>query len=163
MNSSFLPRQACIGLDALHLAALGLIQNAERDLYLMTPDLEPQRLNRADLALAISVFARSSPRTRVRILITSTDRLSNNAHALISLYRRMPSRIEIRQVRPDDAKEERQMIIDGRHRLLIDQSDRQWSGWFCPHEVPQAAQQTEYFEYLWDHAQPIRELRQLSI
>lgn len=164
MTSSTLPpRHACVGLDALHIAALGLIQNAQRDLYLMTPDLEPARLDRADLALAVSVFARSSRYTRVQILISSAERLSCNAHALLQLHRRMPSQIDIRQVSADDATHDRMMIIDARHRLLIDPNPRQWSGWLCLDDLPSAHQQAELFASRWQHARPIRELRQLSL
>lgn len=163
-------KHCCVGLDALHVAALGLIQNAQRDIYIMTPDLEPARLNRADLALALSVFARSSRYTRVHILISSADRLVLGAHALLQLHRRMPSQIQIRQVQRgyvnasrEHADHDQQMLIDARHRLVIDTQHKSWSGTLCVDDIPYARQQAERFESLWQQAQLIKDLQYLGL
>ena len=46
-------RTYCEGLPSLKVAALHLIQNAARDVLLMTPDLEPTRLDDEDITLAL--------------------------------------------------------------------------------------------------------------
>ncbi len=156
-------RTYCEGLPSLKVAALHLIQNAARDVLLMTPDLEPTRLDDEDIALALSVFARSSRHTRCYILITGDQPMKSISHAMIRTQRRLSSIMEIRQLEPEQATHERLMLVDHQHRLSVDLQGQQWSGWMGIHDIPKAKQDSERFLSLWQHAQPIRELRQLSL
>lgn len=156
-------RTPCIGLPALKVAALHLIQNAAREVLLMTPDLEPMRLDDEDIALALSVFARSSRHTRCYILVTGDEPMKSISHAILRTQRRLASIIEIRQLEPEQATHERLLLVDHQHRLSVDLNGQQWSGWLGIHDIPRAKQDSERFLSLWQHAQPIRELRQLSL
>jgi hypothetical protein len=156
-------RTYCEGLPSLKVATLHLIQNAAREVLLMTPDLEPTRLDDEDIALALSVFARSSRHTRCYILITGDQPMKSISHAMIRTQRRLSSIIEIRQLEPEHATHERLMLVDHRHRLSVDLQGQQWIGWMGIHDIPRAKQDSERFLSLWQHAQPIRELRLLSL
>lgn len=156
-------RPYCEGLPSLKVAALHLIQNAARDVLLMTPDLEPTRLDDEDLALALSVFARSSRHTRCYILVTGDDPMKSIPHAILRTQRRLSSIMQIRQLEAEQATHERLMLVDHRHRLSVDLQGQHWMGWMGIHDIPRAKQDSERFLSLWQNAQPIHELRPLSL
>lgn len=156
-------RTSCPDLLTLQHAARQLVGMARREILLLTPDLEPERLNDPVLAQALLDFLRESPRHQVMILISSDARWVPAPHALAQLHQRLPSRLPIRQVRETEGTGEQVMWVDGRHRLSAQKNERGWSGWLYPNDVMRGSEARTQFLQRWQRAVEVPDLRRLSI
>jgi len=155
-------RQHLAGAD-VHLYAVDLIQNAEREVLIMVSNFVQGQFDDVDLTAVLSVFARSSRYAQVSILVTSTQRIVPNSHAILRLQQRLSSLVQIRQVLPDDASDLDLLLVDQRHLLKLQLERHGMTAQRIQHAVPHAKQLSDQFLFWWQRAQPIAELRRLSL
>jgi hypothetical protein len=151
------------GLAALQGTALELANDAERELAILSYELEPALYDSAEFSEAVSRIARSGRRARVRLLIRENDRLVRHGHALVRLAQQLPSYIEIRRV----AYEHRHathgyMVADDAGVLYLPQTDS-FQAKTCPRDRRWARDLLAEFQRLWDHATPDPQLRRLPL
>ena len=153
-------RYACQSLTDFHQAAQALFTEARLLCYILTPDLEPDRWNNADLASQLVQQLNRQSRLMTRILVTSSSRIAPQHHALVALAQRLPSRVQLRQVADDTLPHWRMVLVDYRHRLQLDERLQGYLNW---NDIPYAKQYSEEADRSWERARPVAELRQLIL
>lgn len=147
----------------IQLVAIDIIQNAEREVFILVSNFVQGQFDEPHLAAALSLFARSSRYAQLCILVSSTQRVTATAHPLLQLQHRLSSLIQIRQVLPDDATDLDLMVVDQRHLLKLQLERHGSTAQHIQHAVPSAQQLSGRFLEWWQRAQPIQELRRLSL
>ncbi len=147
----------------IHTVAVDMIQNAERDVFILVSNFVQGQFEDLQLTTALSLFARSSRYAQLCILVSSTQRITATAHPLLHVQHRLSSLIQIRQVLPDDASDLDLLLVDQRHLLTLQLERHGQTAQQIKHAVPSAQQLSARFLYWWQRAQPIQELRRLSL
>lgn len=143
--------------------ALDMIQNAEREIFILVSNFVQGQFDDPHLAAALSLFARSSRYAQLCILVSSTQRVTATPHPLLQLQHRLSSLIQIRQVLPDDASDLDLLVVDQRHLLKLQLERHGQTAQHIQHAVPAAQQLSDRFLAWWQRAQSIQELRRLSL
>ncbi len=149
--------------QSVHHAALDLVQNAERTVFVLVSNFVQGQFDDPDVTAALSVFARSSRYAQLCILVSSTQKITATPHPLLQLQHRLSSLIQIRQVLPDQASDLDLMLVDQRHLLTLQLARSGLTAHRIQHAIPHAQQLSERFLAWWQTAQPILELRRLSL
>lgn len=147
----------------IHPVAIDMVQNAEREVLILVSNFVQGQFEDAQLATALSVFIRSSRYAQLCVLVSSTQRITATSHPLLHLQQRLSSLIQIRQVLPDDASDLDLMVVDQRHVLTLQLERHGQTGRHIRDAVPSAQQLADRFKLWWQRAQPISELRRLSL
>lgn len=147
----------------VNLAALDMIQNAEREVFILVSNFVQDQFDDAQIAAALSVFARSSRYAQLCILVSSTQRIIATPHPVLQLQQRLSSLVQIRQVLPDDASDLDLLLVDQRHLLHLQLERSGVTAKYVQHAIPSAKQVHERFLFWWQRAQPIQELRRLGL
>ncbi len=150
-------------LFMLQQAAIALLAQAKRDVFIMTPDLEHERFDNDDFCESLSAFARSSRYTQTKILIANPQLAIEDGHRVIKLMRRISSLIEIKQLHEHDIEHSQAMMIADNIGLLRCTNRDPWQGSLLPKGTPYAQQMRDYFVECWERADDIKDFRELKI
>lgn len=150
-------------LVMLQQAAVALLAQAQREILLLSPDLEHARFDHPDFVEALSAFARSSRYTKTQILIADPRLVIEDGHRVIKLMRRLSSLIEIKQLHEDDIEHSEAMLIADNIGLLRCTNRDPWQGSLLPKGTPYAQQARERFMAWWERGQEISDFRELKI
>lgn len=152
------------GRAALASALLAMAAGARREILLLSVDLDRALYGSEAFVEAIKALALSSARARVRVLVGQPRAAMQAGHRLVELGRRLPSRIEFREL-----AEERRAAHRG-DWLIVDQ--RSWIERSHPdaltaalqHGAPlQARARAKAFLALWEASPGCAEFRTLGI
>ena len=150
-------------LDHLRLAAVQLLGQAQREVLLVTPDLESPRFNNEEFLSALSAFVRTSRHTVTRILVGNPDDAVREGHKLISMIHRLSSRIEIRQLSADDFDPEVSWMLAD-HWAVLRCTDRSpWQGGLTPKDAAHGRRYRDLFQSWWERGSVIADFRNLKI
>ena len=151
------------GLEGFAAAALAAVSGARREVLLLSLELEPRFYASAEFVDAAKAFVLYSERARLKILLNRTDR-ARRGHALVALGRRVPSRIEFRELSVERRRErdDELLIIDSR-ALLQRRDPRELVGSWASDAPAEGKRQREAFIQLWEESTPAADLRELSI
>ena len=151
------------GLDGYAAAALSALAAAKREVLLLSLELDPRFYGSAEFVEAAKTFVLSSELARLKILLNRTE-LARRGHALVALGRRVPSRVEFREMTVERRRErdDELMIIDGRH-LLLRRDPRELIGSWTADAPAEGKRQRELFGQLWEESTPAADLRELSL
>lgn len=152
------------GRAELASAALAAVATARRDVLLLSYDFDRVLYGGQAFVDAIKVLGLSSERARIRVLINQPRAAMKGAHRFVELGRRMPSRIEFREL-----NEERQislrgdwLIVDERHLIERGSPDALIARQQL--DAPLAARaKAKAFMELWDESPGCTEFRVLGI
>jgi hypothetical protein len=140
-----------------------LCGSAAREICILSPNLDHQVFDNAELVEAIGILIRSSRQTRVRILVSDSRALVTRGHRLLLLARRLPSLVQIqKQVGHPQWKGETIVICD-HDGVLYKSGDSDHDGFFEPSSRASTQRHLELFEELWRHSAQDVELRSLSL
>lgn len=143
--------------------AVELCSSAAREICILSPTLDHQVFDRAELVDAMGVLIRSSRQTRVRILVADSRALVSRGHRLLLLARRLPSSVHLqKQVDHPQWKGETIVICD-RDGVLYKPGDSDHNGFYEPSSRASTQRHLELFEELWRHSVQDVELRSLSL
>ena len=144
-------------------ALADLIEACRRRLWLRVPALDALTADPAVLE-ALKSLALSSPRADLRVLFDQVDGAILRGHGLVPLARRLPSRLQLRQTRPEDAAAGLCFAVGDRTGLF------EARGWprperlnLCAHALPTAPRLAEQFERDWERGHGSAELRELHL
>lgn len=151
------------GKEAFSAAQLALLAQARRELYILTPDFEPERYNDIAFADALSSFVRRSRYSDARILVGDPRIALRWGHHVVTLAKRLTSNLRIRQLHEDDYDpEEAWIVADGIGMLRRDGSEG-LKGSLSAKSIPYARRASDRFAELWERAEEIQEFRNLHI
>lgn len=151
------------GPDQFARATLALVEQARRQLCIVSPDFEPERYNTADFASALTKLARRSRWSEIRILIADPAVAVRWGHKVVTLSQRLTSTIRIRQLDEQDiAANEAWMLADDICLLRRDDPGV-FSGSLVARAIPHGPRAAEKFAEWWERSREIPDFRQLHI
>ena len=152
------------GRAELASAALALVAAAQREVLLLSFDFDRALYGGEAFVDAIKRLGLSSERARIRVLINQPKSAMKGAHRFVELGRRMPSRIEFRELNEERLSTHRAdwLIVDERQLIERDRPDalvaRQQQ------DAPLLARaKARAFMELWDESSGCSEFRTLGI
>ncbi len=149
--------------EACRLAALRFAQQAQYRLDIFSYDLDAPLYNQESFIEALRHLAIRGERSRIRILLQDNSLAQKEGHRLITLWRRLPSRIELRRPHPDFIDhQENFLLADGAGYLQWELSHR-YEGSADFHAPLQTRQYTEFFNEVWERSETDSQLRDLHI
>jgi predicted GNAT family N-acyltransferase len=147
----------------LDKSVLALIGQVDRQLRILSFDLDQAIYGQANLVEAVSRFARKSRFSDIKILICRSDSLTGRGHPLVQLQQRLSSIIQLRKVR-DDAQEIKNNLIVADNLGVICQSIKEpeiiWGNF---NNRPIAEDCIAQFDRLWNRARPDPNLKPVSL
>ncbi len=110
--------------DNYHVA-LEMVRQAKREVYIVTPDLDPSIYGEEAFIEALSSFARQSHHAHARFLIKNSNKAIKQGHRLIPLAHRLGSRISLHHPGFEHHSfMEAFMVVDGIGYIHRQQADR---------------------------------------
>lgn len=151
------------GLESFVRAQQLLVSQAKRELFIVTPDFEPERYNEPEFADALSAFARRSRFSDVRILLGDPSVAVRWGHQVVKLGRRLTSKLKIRQLHEEDARAMESWIVVDDIGLLRREGNDGFKGALFSRAIPHAQRARRQFMEMWDRSEEIPDFRQLHI
>jgi hypothetical protein len=143
--------------------ALDLVSQAQREVYVLTHDLDPPIFGHKDFVEALSAFARRSRYSQARFLIRSSDKAVKYQHRMIPLAQRLSSSIFMRT--PCDEHQdfiEAFMIVDGVGYIRRKEALR-FDAETCFRDRRMVRSMRETFIEMWEQSVPDPQLRRLQL
>lgn len=150
-------------LEDFQRAQHALVAQTRRQLFILTPDLEPERYNTAEFAEALSAFVRRSRFSDARILLGDPAIAIRWGHKLVALSRRLPSKLRIRQLHEDDINPPEAWMVSDNIALLRRDSPAAHEGMLSAKSIPHAQRATLHFEEMWNRSREIIDFRELRV
>ncbi|GAB1259121.1 hypothetical protein NBRC116494_36230 [Aurantivibrio plasticivorans] len=143
---------------------LKLLQTARRDLYVLSNTLDKSLFDDQEFIDGLSAFVRSDRVASAKILVKDSRTFVDQHSVLRNLYRRLPSKLSVRQLKYEPENNERCYIIGDSNLLLYLHDDGVHSGFMNYNAGPELQSIREEFIYLWEqHGKEIPEFRELHI
>lgn len=136
---------------------------ARRELAILSPDLDTRLFNSDDLTDAIRRLAREERRARVRILVRDARALLGRGHALLSLARRIPTKVSIKRLAEHPDWDGDTQILRDRNSLLALPGTTRDPGFYRPDDRARCESGLGRFEELWRVGVVDPEFRALSL
>lgn len=152
------------GRAAFAAAALELASQAQLALRLLSFDFDRAIYGDEAFVDQIKRLALSNERARIRVLINQPKAAMRGAHRFIELGRRLPSRIEFRELPEDLVISERgdALIID--HQGLLERSEPGALVARLQRKAPLVARAAaQHFDELWEQSSGCSEFRSLGL
>lgn len=151
------------GIEAFCKAQRLLISQAKREVFIVTPDLEPERFNEPEFASALSSFVRRSRFTDVRILVADPTIAIRWGHQVVTLGRRLTSNLKIRQLSDEDARRSGAWMVADDIAMLRREGDDGFIGVLSPRAIPHAQRARREFIDMWERSSEVSDFRQLHL
>lgn len=148
------------GREALADKLVEVIAAARGQLALLSQKLDRRLYARAELIDALTRFVLQHERCRLRVLIVDVRGASADGNSFLDWARRLPSRVELRELPTEEATQHRyeRLIADGRQIVQRDHADMLEAVYLA--SAPRlAVDLVKDFNALWEQAQASAELR----
>lgn len=149
------------GLTELRTAAVELAAAAQREIILLSTDLQAQLYDQQPFLDAIRRLATSTSRARIRVLVRDVERVVKQGHRLVELASRLSSFIEIRRMAENDADGEHCFLLIDRRMLLRQQTATSRFAELDREAALSGRQLGQEFDACWELAAPDLNLRRL--
>ena len=147
--------------DDVRIMAQTLAEQAQHDLMLLTPDLEPAIFDQLAFLTAVSKFARQH--ACFRILLLDSRGILQRGHRLIELSRRTSPNIEIRRPPPDYQNTGKTFLLCDDAGYYFRPLASRYEGTASFNNPGEVARLKKYFMNTWDRSEPDSELRRLHV
>lgn len=142
---------------------LTLIRAAKYELRLYTRDLDPPLLDNEAVLAALSQLAIGARGVGVRILVLDPQAAALRAPRLVALMHRLSSGIALRTPSEQDRYYAAAFALNDVHGYCLRPSAERYEGETAAHAPGRHAQLREYFDQVWERAEPCEELRRLDL
>lgn len=144
--------------------AQSIVENSRREVALMSATLDRGVYDRPEFAAALSQLARTERNARVRILVKDIQPLVERGHLLLTLARRLSSKVSIRKLTIEPPQADRAFLIGDRDRLLYQHEEGVYQGFANYQAGPEIKPLLLLFEDLWERQSEVSpDLRRLSL
>ena len=145
---------------------LDLLEQGKYTVKIFSRELNHLLFDSTQVVEAVSAIARRSPASDVRLLITQPQSLVDQNHKLLTLARRLPSKIKIQKLTIDTTDNKAFMIVDDNKVWL--QHDEEViagenTGFVNINAKAEAKQLSQEFSELWRYSEDDVRLRKLTI
>lgn len=144
-------------------AALSLARQARYSLRIFTRDLDRRLYSNAPFREAVSVLARRSRHSFVRILVQDPTDAIRSDHRLIGVIQHLSSHVGVRRVGPDWRNEVSAALLADEHGLLYRPYGDRFEGTANFAAGPRAIEYRTWFDDVWENSVPDPEFRRLGI
>lgn len=151
------------GEEQFRRATETLLGQARRELFIITPDFEPDRFNTVAFTDALSAFVRRSRYADARILLGDPTIAIRWGHKVVTLARRMSSRLHIRQLNEEDIQPGEAIIVADDIGLLRRDTPDGYQGSLASKAIPHAQRASLRVAEIWERAKEIPDFRILDI
>lgn len=151
------------GLEDFRHYSLELLQQSNRQIAILSRDLDEPVYGTNHYVQALSDFARSSRHCQVQILIKDTKRAIESGHPLVRLAQRLSSKIEVRKMTQEPNNKEMGFMLGDTTKVLYKNDDNAYRGFYNSAASREVKQLREEFNYLWQYAEPEPEFQQLYL
>jgi predicted GNAT family N-acyltransferase len=142
---------------------LAVISTARRELCVYSRDLDPTLLN-TDAALeALKQFAIGSRGSSVRILVQDPNSAVQRAPRLIALTQRLPSVFVLRTPAAEDRGYASAFLLNDSYGYFWRTLAGRYEGDAATRDPARHTQLQDYFNAIWERAEPSEELRSFSL
>jgi hypothetical protein len=152
------------GRSAFAARALEFVGVARLEIVLLSHGLDRALYGSEGFVDAVQRFGLNSERARMLILLNQPQLAARGGHRLVELGRRLPSRIEFRELLPERIGEAHGecLIVDGR-ALLVRESMESLAA-RCWRDAPTEGRRLrEPLMRWWEESPPAQELRRLGL
>lgn len=152
------------GRAELASALLAAVATARREVLLLSFDFDRSLYGGEAFVDAIKALGLSSERARIRVLINQPKSAMKGAHRFVELGRRLPSRIEFRELNEERRIGERGdwLIVDERHLVERGSPDALVARQQLDAPLIARAKATAFMA-LWEESQGCAEFRVLGV
>lgn len=151
------------GLEDFRHHSIELLHRSNRQIAILSRDLDELVYGTNDYVQALSDFVRSSRHCQVQILIKDTKRAIESGHSLVRLAQRLSSKIEVRKMTQQPNNKEMGFMLGDTAKLLYKNDDSTYRGFYNSAAAREVKQLREEFNYLWQYAEPEPEFQQLYL
>jgi len=151
-------------IESTLAATLQLINDARRELYIYSQELEYSLYAQNDLVDALKRFVLRNRNIEVKIIIQEPAKLRGKVHPVLELAQRLSSHFLIRTpVEEQDKQYSSAFILNDRDGYLFRLVGERFEGHWSPNLPARKRQLQEEFERVWQRAQPCTEFRALGL
>ena len=151
------------GLQDFQEQSLKLVNQARRNIAILSHDLDaPIYANDAFLE-ALSNFARGSRNAQVQILVKDTKSLVENGHKLAKLHQRLSSKILLRKLTVEPGDTDMAFILCDTNSLLFKNDDAVYKGFANFNAAVEVKRLRDTFDYIWEYGEVEPEFQILHI
>jgi len=142
---------------------LQLAQQAQRQLVIFTPDLEPDLYDSDPFIEKALSLVKRSRQTRIRILALETKYLVERNHRILKLFRLTDQQVELKKSSADPAMASPAYFICDDHSIIRRQDHNLYQGLCYSGDRARVKDQLEEFDLRWNTASSDPNLRQLTL
>jgi len=150
-------------IDAFRDTTLQLAQQAQRQIVIFTPDLEPDLYSSDIFIDALLKLIKRSRYTRIRILATETKYLTEQGHKILTPLRRSDEQLQIKKLGSNPASSNTAYFICDDHSIIRRQDANVYRGFCYSNDRARVKDQLEDFDLQWNVALADPNLRQLTL
>lgn len=138
------------GVEAFAKHAVKLVQKSRRELVILSRYLDLPVYGQEGFQSALSKLVREDRNSRVRILVKEPRPLLETGHPLLTLGRRLSSKVELRKLTYEPQDDAIGYLVGDRELLLYDRADGNCQGFVNYRAAPEASALLDEFNYLWE-------------
>lgn len=143
--------------------AVELSAGASRSVCILSPELDREAFDNAELVDVLSALARESRQTEVRILVQNPNKLVGRGHRLLQLARRLPSKVRIQRLAEHPDWNGETIVIRDRDGVLYKPGGSLHDSFYEPASRSSTQGHLDLFEELWRYSVLDPELRALPM
>ena len=147
----------------LPLAVDELIAQTNRQLRILSYDLDREVFDRPSLTEKLSLLARKSRLSDIKILICSNDFISGRSHSLLLLQQRLSSIIQLRKINDESEIINNNLVIADNLGVICQSIKEPELIWGNYNNRPIAEDFIAQFDRIWSRAKPDPYLKSISI
>ena len=151
------------GADDFRHQANTLAQRAQRQVRIFSPHLDPAIFDNDALRTSLFNFASQHPHAEIHILVQHSQQLVQNGHRLLHLYHRLPSRVQMRTLKPRSLTSHTEFMLTDQSAILYKQSLNRYTGYAVYWSPLDATELANDFDTLWHASEVDPELRNLPL
>lgn len=141
-----------------------VVEQSARHICILSESLDPALYDQDDLVDLVSQLARSDRNAQVRILVKDIRPLLERGHKLLTLSRRLSSKVHIRKLLLDPEDKSHSYLISDRGLLLYMHEEGSYQGFADYDAAPRVRQLLEDFNRLWEqHSELSPDLRRMHL
>ena len=149
-------------VDDLKQTATELVAQTQQQLRILSYDLDRASFDSDEMQQLLSSLARKSRYTDIRILIVDPSTLVKYGHKLLTLQRRLPSKIKMRKVSAAGVEVKDNLLLADQCAIICQSIAEPRKIWANFNNKAVVATYTHQFDELWARSVDDKDLRQLA-
>jgi hypothetical protein len=152
------------GFEMTLAGTLQLIQQARRQLFIYSRDLDHKLYGQTEVVQALKQFVLATRQASVHILLQEPTAIQYQSHPLMGLIQRLPSFFLIRTPsEEEDLQYPSAFMVNDANGYLFRLLASRYEGHWSPNLSTQSRQLHEEFDRVWQRSTPCTEFRALGL